>query len=193
MAHETPQLHPVRFIFVRHGESTWNAERRIQGQTDVPLSETGLAQAEKAAAAIARHPVGAVFASPLQRARRTAEIINGALGLPMTTLDALMEVRLGVLEGKAYPDGLRDWEAGIAPEGGESQAEFFARALSGINQVLESWDNRDAYPLIVAHGGIFRAVQHHALRDRSWPVENCRPVLVTPPDQDGRPWTMEEL
>ncbi|MEM9684501.1 MAG: histidine phosphatase family protein [Pseudomonadota bacterium] len=193
MSHAIPDLHPVTFIFVRHGESTWNAERRVQGQTDVPLSDRGRAQAGAAAALIAGHPVGAVFASPLQRARHTAEIINETLDLPMTTLDALMEVRLGELEGKPYPAGLSDWEAGNAPDGAETQDEFFARALSGINQVLKSWTMPDTHPLIVAHGGVFRAVQHHALRDHSWPVENCRPVLVTPPEEDDWPWTMEEL
>ena len=193
MAHVIPDLHPVTFIFVRHGESTWNAERRVQGQTDVPLSVRGRAQAETAATVIAGQPVGAVFASPLERARHTGQIINETLGLPMSTLDALMEVRLGELEGKPYSAGLSDWEAGIAPDGGETQDEFFARALSGINQVLGGWTMSDAHPLIVAHGGVFRAVQHHALRDHSWPVENCRPVRVTPPEQQGWPWTMEEL
>ena len=77
-------LHPVPFFFVRHGESVWNAARRVQGQSDVPLSAIGLAQAHEAAGRIAGQPVGAIFASPLQRARRTAEIINGTLGLPIS-------------------------------------------------------------------------------------------------------------
>jgi 2,3-bisphosphoglycerate-dependent phosphoglycerate mutase len=186
-------LYPIPFIFVRHGESTWNAEHRVQGQTDVPLSETGLAQAREAAGRIAGKPVGAVFASPLQRARHTAEIINETLGLPMTLIDDLMEARLGVLEGQVYTAGLGDWDRGIAPEGAETQAAFFARALSGINQALSGWTREDALPLVVAHGGVFRAVQHHALRNTDWPVRNCCPVLLLPPEQDGFPWTMEEL
>lgn len=187
------ELHPVSFIFVRHGESIWNAERRVQGQTDVPLNEIGLAQARDAAARIAGKPVGAVFASPLERARHTAEIINEGLGLPMTLIDDLMEARLGVLEGKVYESGLGDWDRGIAPEGGESRAGFFARAIGGINQALEGWDRTDALPLVVAHGGVFRAVQHHALRNSDWPVPNCTPVLLIPPEQEGWAWTMEEL
>ena len=186
-------LHPIPFIFIRHGESTWNAERRVQGQTDVPLSETGLAQAQDAARLIAGRPVGAVFASPLRRARHTAEIINEALGLPITLIDDLMEARLGVLEGQVYESGLGDWDRGIAPEGAETQAAFFARAISGINQALTGWRHEDAYPLIVAHGGVFRAVQHHALRNDAWAVRNCCPVLVLPPERDGWAWTMEEL
>jgi probable phosphoglycerate mutase len=186
-------LHPIAFIFVRHGESTWNAERRVQGQTDVPLSETGLAQAREAATRIAGKPVGAVFASPLTRARHTAEIINESLGLSMTLIDDLMEARLGVLEGQVYAAGLGDWDRGIAPEGAETQAAFFARAIAGINQALATWERADALPLIVAHGGVFRAVQHHALRNTDWPVHNCRPVLLRPPEADGGAWTMEEL
>lgn len=186
-------LHAVPFIFVRHGESTWNAERRVQGQTDVPLSETGLAQAREAAARVAGKPVGAVFASPLTRARHTAEIINETLGLSMILIDDLMEARLGVLEGQLYEAGLGDWDRGVAPEGAETQAEFFARAIGGINQALATWERADALPLIVAHGGVFRAVQHHALRNADWPVRNCVPVLVRPPEQDGWAWTMEEL
>jgi 2,3-bisphosphoglycerate-dependent phosphoglycerate mutase len=186
-------LHPIPFFFVRHGESTWNAARRVQGQTDVPLSETGVAQAHDAARLIAGQPVGAVFASPLERARRTAEIINATLGLPMTLLDDLMEARLGVLEGQVYEAGLGDWDRGIAPEGAETQAAFFARALAGLNQALADWDRRDAYPLIVAHGGIFRAIQHHALRSDEWACRNGCPVMVRPPEREGWPWTMEEL
>jgi broad specificity phosphatase PhoE len=189
----TRALHPVPFFFVRHGESTWNAERRVQGQTDVPLSETGFRQAHEAAKLIAGRPVGAVFASPLRRARHTAEIINATLGLSMTLVDELMEARLGVLEGKVYEAGLGDWDRGIAPEGGETQDAFFARAISGINRVLTAWSRRDAHPLIVAHGGIFRAAQHHALRSDAWTVTNCCPVLVLPPERDGWAWTMDEL
>lgn len=187
------ELHPIPFVFVRHGESTWNAERQVQGQTDVPLSETGLAQAREAAVRIAGKPVGAVFASPLERARHTAEIINEALGLPMTLIDDLMEARLGVLEGQIYGDDVTHWDRGIAPEGAESHADFFTRAIGGINQALVGWDRPDALPLIVAHGGVFRAVQHHALRNTDWPVRNCCPVLLTPPAQEGWAWTMEEL
>jgi probable phosphoglycerate mutase len=189
-------LHPTPFIFVRHGESTWNAERRVQGQTDVPLSETGLAQAREAATRVAGRPVGAVFASPLTRARHTAEIINETLGLPMTLIDDLMEAKLGVLEGQVYEAGLGDWDRGIAPEGAEAQDVFFARAIGGINRALAAWESAaraDALPLIVAHGGVFRAVQHHALRNTDWPVRNCCPVLLQPPAQEGGAWTMEEL
>ena len=186
-------LHPIPFFFVRHGESTWNAERRVQGQTDVPLSETGVAQAHEAAALIVGQPVGAVFASPLQRARRTAEIINVTLGLPMTLVDELMEARLGVLEGKVYEAGLGDWDRGVAPEGAETQVVFFARAIAGLNRALTGWSRRDAHPLIVAHGGIFKAIQHHALRSDEWACRNCCPVLVLPPEQEGWAWTMQEL
>lgn len=193
MTRDNVALHPVPFFFVRHGESTWNAERRVQGQTDVPLSETGIAQAREAAARIAAQPVGAVFASPLQRARHTAEIINAALGLSLTLIDDLMEARLGVLEGKVYEAGLGDWDRGIAPEGGETRQAFFARAIAGLNRALAAWDRADAHPLIVAHGGIFRAIQHHALGNDEWPVRNCCPVLVRPPERDGGPWTTAEL
>jgi broad specificity phosphatase PhoE len=193
MTRSTPTLQPVPFFFVRHGESTWNAERRVQGQTDVPLSETGVAQAHAAAALIAGRPVGALFASPLERARRTAEIINAVLDLPMTLIDDLMEARLGVLEGKPFEAGLGDWYRGVAPEGAETQEAFFARAIAGLNQALQGWDRAGVYPLIVAHGGIFHAIQHHALRNTEWTVENCRPVLVQPPEEEGWAWTMEEL
>lgn len=186
-------LHPVPFFFVRHGESTWNAERRVQGQSDVPLSEVGLAQAHEAASRVAGQPVGAVFASPLQRARRTAEIINAALALPMTFHDDLMEARLGVLEGKTCEVGLGDWYKGAVPEGAETRDAFYARAIAGLNHILAPWDRRDVYPLVVAHGGIFRAIQEHALRSHEWEVRNCCPVIVRPPAQEGWAWTMEEL
>lgn len=186
-------LHPVPFFFVRHGESVWNAARRVQGQSDVPLSAIGLAQAHEAAGRIAGQPVGAIFASPLQRARRTAEIINGTLGLPISFHADLMEARLGVLEGKTYEAGLGDWYNGVVPEGAEAREAFYARAIAILNHILALWERRDAHPLIVAHGGIFRAIQEHALRSHDWEVRNCCTVIVRPPEQGGRGWTMEEL
>ena len=111
----------------------------------------------------------------------------------MTFHDDLMEARLGVLEGKTYEAGLGDWYKGAVPEGAETREAFYARAVAGLNHILAGWERRDVYPLVVAHGGIFRAIQEHALRSHEWEVRNCCPVLVRPPEQDGWPWTMEEL
>src|SRR5215472_18960074 len=74
-------LAPSRLLLIRHGESTWNAGRRIQGQMDPPLSERGVAQAQEVAERFAGHRLEGLYCSDLDRARRTAELIGVAAGL----------------------------------------------------------------------------------------------------------------
>ena len=85
---------------VRHGESMGNLARRLQGQTDFPLSPLGEEQAALAAQRLAGEPLSAVYASPLKRAHRTAQIIAACHGLPVRTDARLMEIRLGEMEDK---------------------------------------------------------------------------------------------
>src|SRR5438067_11542 len=77
------------FYYLRHGETDWNREHRAQGHNDIPLNETGVAQAYAAVPALARCGIATVCTSPLARARRTAEIVNETLGRPLVVIDAL--------------------------------------------------------------------------------------------------------
>ncbi|HET8836296.1 MAG TPA: histidine phosphatase family protein, partial [Gemmatimonadales bacterium] len=88
-----------RLLLARHGQSVSNAVRRFQGAQDVALSPLGVRQAEALGLAIGRRRVAHVYASPLERARRTAEIARGGSAVPLTLVDDLRELSLGDWEG----------------------------------------------------------------------------------------------
>lgn len=158
---------------VRHGETDWNAERRYQGQMDIPLNARGRQQAMRNGEVLARHlsehgydPSGLVFvSSPLGRARETMELLRAGLGLPAKGYlvdDRLKEASYGVWEGLTVPEiEARDPTAfsrrqadpgGFAPAGGESYDALGAR----VRPIVEAL-HRDT--LIVAHGGVMKVVR----------------------------------
>lgn len=153
---------------VRHGQTDWNLERRIQGSTDIPLNETGRAHARDAAAILADGTHHAIYASPLIRAHETARIIAGQLGLAEPKLvPDLREREFGEAEGMLvadYIDRYGDWHADVP------QAERFARvaerALSALDVVARASRRRSAPAaesvIVVAHGGVIRALLDHA-------------------------------
>ncbi len=89
----------MEIYLVRHGETEWNRQRRLQGRTDIPLNDAGLAEARKAAKALRDLNFDRIFTSPLQRARKTAEIIRGSREIPITAEPLLIEVSFGIGEG----------------------------------------------------------------------------------------------
>ena len=167
-----PQF-PHRLIFVRHGETAYNAESRLQGQLDVPLNARGREQA-RAVGGTLRSLVGreidrldeaqAFFASPLERARETMEIARDAMGLPPSRywLDpVLKELSFGIWEGMTWREiegrYVRDLEArkrdrwNFAPRGGESYAMLATRVRPWLDALPG-----DAF--VVSHGGVARAL-----------------------------------
>ena len=151
---ETPFEHP--FYFLRHGETDYNHARRFQGQTDSQLNETGLAQAARAAETLKDQPIAGITASPLSRARITAETVAAARGEGIVTDDALMECHLGVHQGEPYQDWLPDyWLGKYAPEGGEDFWQFRDRVVPAMRRIVAQGPNR----LIVAHGGLWYAAR----------------------------------
>ena len=143
------------FYFLRHGETDWNRERRLQGLTDVPLNATGLAQAEAARAIAARLGLKSIAVSTLTRARRTAEIVNRDLGLSVAAFDALREFDVGPYEGSTDGSWIADWQEDRAVHGPESFADFRKRVRAGMIEALRL----DHPVLVVAHGGVFWALQ----------------------------------
>lgn len=130
---------------VRHGESTYNAEGRVQGQADVPLSEHGIRQGRAVAAALCELPIQAIFASPLQRAYQTAEIAAAELGLDIRTDDRLKELNAGVFQdklrtelGERYPEEYARWKSGdpsFAIPGGESRNDLQRRGMQVLRDI----------------------------------------------------------
>lgn len=158
---------------VRHGETDWNRARRIQGLTDIPLNDTGRAQAKDAAAALRRDldpslPV-VVAASDLSRARETAEIIADALKAPAPLLYRdLRERGYGQAEGVDIEEFDRRWGPWHSAEvpGAETRARLRRRALRGLRlAVADARSSNAAYPpslVVVSHGALIREMIHHA-------------------------------
>jgi probable phosphoglycerate mutase len=167
------------FWFMRHGETDWNRDGLIQGSTDIPLNAAGWAQAEAACALLAGRGITALWASPLQRARDTAGVLSKALGLPVRVAPGLREAGFGVQEGQVMGDWFTAWSAGeVSPEGGESFADLRVRAVAAMNTVLAE----GGLPLVVAHGGFFRAVRQAMGLSAAVRTANGVPVLCAPGD-----------
>ncbi|HET9147903.1 MAG TPA: histidine phosphatase family protein, partial [Acetobacteraceae bacterium] len=144
------------FWYLRHGQTDWNAAGVSQGAVEVPLNETGRAQARAAASILAGRGIVEIIASPMGRARETAEIVNQVLNLPLSFEPELREVRFGEQEGQKLAPWFQDWLDGkVTPPGAESFAELSARAEHAMSRVLA----RPGPVLIVAHGAIFRAIR----------------------------------
>ena len=152
---------------VRHGETVWNRIGRLQGRSDIPLTPEGEALAAETGRGMADIPFFAVYASPLRRALRTAELIRGGRDIPLVTDARLREVSFGIAEGstgfrEAGPvvDFFSRTEAYTPPEGAESTAEILARAKSFTEEILYPLAARrpDGALLVVAHGAINRGL-----------------------------------
>ena len=147
------------FLYLRHGETDWNAAGLAQGRTDIALNATGRGQADAAARALASCgcAIDRIVSSPLSRAHETASIVGRRLGLDDPVLDPdLVEVSFGAEEGKAMGSWYEDWLAGTTtPENGESFAALEARGARALSRHLD----RDGLVLFVAHGALFRAIR----------------------------------
>lgn len=147
----------TQLYLVRHGETDWNVQRRIQGSTDIPLNDNGRRQAKRTARLLAAGGWDAVFCSPLSRAQETATIITGELGLALPLLlPAVAERRYGAAEGLDFHDVEAQFPAGVEVPGRESPTAVVARVLPALTAVaLERPGQRI---VVVTHGGVIRAM-----------------------------------
>jgi probable phosphoglycerate mutase len=161
---------PVTTILLRHGQTPLSDERRFAGRGDIPLTATGLRQAEAAARRLAaRGGIDAIVTSPLQRARHTADAVAAATGAPVRVDDAWMELDFGEWEGLNYAEAAERWPADMAawlkdsvaaPPGGESIAAAARRVLPALARVLEQ---PPATVVVVSHVTPMKIVLRHAL------------------------------
>jgi 2,3-bisphosphoglycerate-dependent phosphoglycerate mutase len=152
----------TRLCLVRHGETDWNVERRLQGFTDIPLNAEGLRQAHAAAAHLTQEGFEAIYSSDLQRARSTADIIAKPLNLPVENDAHLRERNFGILQGmtpdeaaERYPDiqpRIRARDIDLAPPEGESLSVFATRVREGLDGIAARHPGQTI--LVVAHGGV---------------------------------------
>lgn len=162
---------PRRLLLARHGVTAWNARHVWQGQRDVPLTDLGRAQARALAERVAGEGVDAIWTSDLSRARETAEIVAARCGAEVRVTPLLREIDVGAWEGLAPADiAEREPETVAAlhrgedlPRGGsgETVAGFQERVVRGLDEACAAAEGRTL--LVVAHGGVNKAVIAHLL------------------------------
>ncbi|MEP7098544.1 MAG: histidine phosphatase family protein [Dokdonella sp.] len=177
------------FIFVRHGQTDWNARQLYQGQKDIPLNAAGQAQAALCGEALrALVSVRSICTSPLARARETADIIARLNPAKIEMIDGLAECGFGELEGlpKDDPDFDVRWRAGETSRQVEPYAAFCERVMLGLATAL----NRKGPVLIVAHRAVFWPLSNALCGEVAEDLPNCRPVTLLPPTTPDLHWRM---
>ena len=154
------------WLIVRHGETEWNADGRIQGHTDVGLSDKGSQQSQLVAGRLAEYSIDIAYSSDLQRSAETAREILGQRTVPLQTTPQLREYHKGVFEGLTVEETRQHYpelyaaslvkDLDFAPPGGESTRQTSARIASFVADVRRC--HVDDTVLIVGHGGALRAV-----------------------------------
>jgi probable phosphoglycerate mutase len=177
---------PTQLFLLRHGQTAWNAELRIQGQLDIPLDATGLWQAERLALALQGAGIQALYSSDLQRACQTAAPLAAATGLTVQRDAALRERGFGRFEGSTYaeietlwPEEALRWrlrEPGFGPGGGEPLQAFYDRSVQAVLALAERHAGQTL--AVVAHGGVLDCLYRAASRiplgaPRTWQVPNA--------------------
>lgn len=141
---------------LRHGQTDWNIDLRLQGVTDVPLNETGVKQAESAATRLHSSDWDFIASSPLSRAKHTADIVANHLQISEVAIEPLLlERSFGEVEGMIYHDWKIQFPDGVAP-GGETEEQLHARTLELLAQLLQTY--RGTRVLTISHGALIRKI-----------------------------------
>ncbi|HCE27442.1 MAG TPA: histidine phosphatase family protein [Comamonadaceae bacterium] len=179
-------MQATRIIAIRHGETAWNVDTRIQGHLDIPLNDTGLWQARQLARALAGEPLSAIYASDLQRAHTTARAIAETTGAPLVPEPALRERSFGELEGRTFaeieaelPEQARRWrqrDPHFAPEGGETLVQLRERIAATTHRLAAQ--HTGGLVVLVAHGGVLDVLYRLATGQelqapRTWQLTNA--------------------
>jgi probable phosphoglycerate mutase len=178
---------PTTILLIRHGETAWNAERRLQGHLDITLNAEGERQARLLAQALADEPLDVLVSSDLMRARQTAQAIADVRGLPLHIAPGLRERCYGGFEGLLYaeieqrfPREFAAWQArnvdAVLPPGanrGETFRAFFDRATGAILALGAAYPGKTL--ALVAHGGVLECAYRLA---RGLPLETPRNFRV---------------
>ena len=177
---------PTRIIAIRHGETAWNVDTRIQGHLDVPLNERGLWQAEQLGRALADEPVAAIYSSDLSRAHQTASQVARHTGAELMVETALRERSFGMFEGKTFaeieaalPNEAQRWrqrDPHFVPSGGESLTQLQARVVSTVSGLAARHPGQ--LIAVVSHGGVMDVLYRAATRldlqaARTWALGNA--------------------
>ena len=177
---------PTRIIAIRHGETSWNVDTRIQGQLDIPLSANGRWQAERLAEALRDESIKAIYASDLTRAWETAQYLGHVHGLQVTKESGLRERGFGDFEGKTFaeievllPEQSLRWrkrDPEFSPAGGESLVALRARVIEAAQRLATLHPGEQI--ALVGHGGVMDVLYRAATRldiqaPRTWALGNA--------------------
>ena len=177
---------PTRIIAIRHGETAWNVDTRIQGHLDIPLSANGRWQAERLAEALRDEPIKAIYASDLTRAWETAQYVGQVHSLPVIKEIGLRERDFGDFEGKTFaeiemllPEQSMRWrkrDPDFYPAGGESLVTLRARVMEAAERLAAQHPGEQI--ALVGHGGVMDVLYRAATRldiqaPRTWTLGNA--------------------
>lgn len=178
---------PARLLVIRHGETDWNAQRRVQGHTDIALNITGKRQASLLAQALADSPIQAVYSSDLLRAWETAQAIALPHDAPHHVIAALRERRFGNIEGQVFadfeeqhPEAAFHWRTRTPhwqpPGDGESLLALRERVERTVYDIAARHPGQQV--AIVSHGGVLDVLYRAATRQelqaaRTWVLPHC--------------------
>ena len=179
-------VEPTRIIAIRHGETTWNVDTRIQGHLDIPLSANGRWQAERLADALQDEPITAIYASDLTRAWETAQYVARACGVAVTPEIGLRERGFGDFEGKTFaeielllPEQSLRWrkrDPEFSPRGGESLLALRTRVVEAAQRLAALHPGQQI--ALIGHGGVMDVLYRAATRldiqaPRTWALGNA--------------------
>jgi broad specificity phosphatase PhoE len=182
----------TRVYLIRHASTTFAAEDRFAGASNVPLSEAGRTQARRLAERLTKHPPAAVYCSPMERTMETAALVAGPHGLTPNPRDGLKEINHGHWEGLTraevlarYRQEIETWDDdpfGFAPEGGESGMSVMGRAIPAIREIVAAHPNQVVY--VVSHKatnriliGYYLGLELKGFRDRIDQQPACLNIL----------------
>ncbi|MBS0447439.1 MAG: histidine phosphatase family protein [Proteobacteria bacterium] len=183
---EAADQQATRVIAIRHGETAWNVDNRIQGQLDVPLNAVGREQARRLGDVLAGETFAALYASDLVRAHETAVAVARTTGLAIVPEIGLRERGFGIFEGMTFKDIETRWPAesarwrrrdpGFGPDGGETLCDFYARSVACATRLAAAHPGEAI--VLVAHGGVLDCLYRAAARvpldaPRSWQLGNA--------------------
>ncbi|WP_395056123.1 histidine phosphatase family protein [Polaromonas sp.] len=176
----------ARVLAIRHGETTWNVDTRIQGQLDIGLNDTGRWQAGRLAQALAGEPIAAIYASDLGRAFETAQHVGRAAGVPVIPEPGLRERHFGEFQGRTFadiesalPEQAMRWrtrDPHFAPSGGESLTQLRERVVTTAHTLAARHPGE--LIVMVGHGGVLDVLYRAATRlelqaPRTWALGNA--------------------
>ncbi|MCR5702514.1 MAG: histidine phosphatase family protein [Lachnospiraceae bacterium] len=185
----------MEIYIVRHGETIWNAAKKLQGSVDVELNENGRKLAGETGRNLSDLNFDVIYSSPLIRAYETACLIRGYRNIPIIRDDRLKELRFGINEGKNFSKLLEDTSTPfhyffkapdkyMAPEDGETLEHICSRAKNFMEEVVEPNASRYERIMIVGHGALNKAIMCHVKKhgiDKFWSgglQKNCNVIIV---------------